>query len=129
MPFDWIKLGFFQGLASLEGDLVETTSAKHSSSYVEKQEECNSWAAIPLHYKPVQEFHSWHLHTETYDHEATLFPTEQSDSLPSVTWHVLSKFLLLRKAVMTFYSLAKIRITTKCGHSLRLIRAALLCYG
>ncbi|KAL5017442.1 hypothetical protein ScPMuIL_007031 [Solemya velum] len=115
------------GLTSLNCDLIEMMSPTHSSSYVEKQAECNSWEAIPLHYKPLQEFHSWRY---TDENVASLFPTDQGTPMPSVTsWHVLSKFLLLRKSMMTFYSLAKIRISTKCGQSLRFIRAALLCYA
>ncbi len=72
-----------------------------------------------MHYKPLERMT---LHNYLQVSKAT------TDALES--WHQLSKSLLLRKASMSYYALAKEHMSVqKYGYALKHIRFALHCLG
>ncbi|KAK7498450.1 hypothetical protein BaRGS_00010404, partial [Batillaria attramentaria] len=112
-----------KGLTCLERDLQAKLmqGRRSTSSIVEEQQTCNANEAIPLKYEPI--------------HQAGN-PAAESSSLQLSThaashgtWHQLSKALLLRKACMANYVLAKEFLSNKqYGYSLKHVRYAIHCF-
>lgn len=121
-----LDIFFFQGLVTLEKDF--TLQIRKDKNIVEEQVQCNSAEAIPLHYEPLQKSAPPHNEEDPALHDIEHLQLAESEL--SSSWHRLSKVLLLRKAAITFYSLAKNNFSIKkFGCSLRYIKSALMCFG
>lgn len=117
---------FFQGLKSLDKDFTVLTRKQHH--IVEEQRTCNSNEAIPLHYEPLKKsappFDDKHTPLHDMEH------LQVSETSTSRTWHRLSKVLLLRKATITFYSIAKSTFAEQnIVESFKYVKLSLQCFG
>lgn len=111
-----------KGLTCLERDLQARLlqGRRSTSSIVEEQQTCNAKEAIPLKYEPLR-------NTTDSSAESSLQLSTQATS--HGTWHQLSKALLLRKACMANYVLAKEFLSNKqYGYSLKHVRYAIHCF-
>lgn len=94
---------------------------------VEEQQTCSKDTAIPLHYEPLQK--SAPPHNER---DPPLHDKDQSvvEAETSVTWHRTLKVLLLKKAAIALFTLARsAALKYHAGKSLRLLKISLQCYG
>ncbi|KAJ8317595.1 hypothetical protein KUTeg_005499 [Tegillarca granosa] len=115
-----------KGLVTLERDF--TLQIRKNKNIIEEQVQCNSAEAIPLRYEPLQKSAPPHNEEDPALHEMEHLQLAESEL--SSSWHRLSKVLLLRKAAITFYSLAKNNFSIKkFGCSLRYIKSALMCFA
>ncbi|OWF38276.1 erythroid differentiation-related factor 1-like [Mizuhopecten yessoensis] len=115
-----------KGLQCLDRDFTE--QIRKSKNRVEEQVWCDSNQAIPLHYVPLQKSAPPHNESEPPLHDLDHLQLAETGS--SCSWHRLSKVLLLRKAAMAFYSLAKKSLTShKAGCAMRYIKSALRCFA
>lgn len=121
----WITCQFLQGLMCLDKDF--TLQILKKKNIVEEQATCNKNTAIPLHYEPLQKSAPPHN-----DKEPPLHVKDQSvvEAETSVTWHRTLKVLLLKKAAIALYTLARsAALENQPGKSLCLLRISLQCYG
>ena len=95
---------------------------------MEEQRRCNSDQAIPLHYEPLKKSAPPYNEADPPLHDKDhiqLVGAESSD-----TWHRLSKVLLLRKATISFCTIARKRLAEKnVGSCLKNVELALTCFG
>lgn len=114
-----------QGLMCLDKDF--TLQILKKKNIVEEQATCNKNTAIPLHYEPLQKSAPPHN-----DKEPPLHDKDQSvvEAETSVTWHRTLKVLLLKKAAIALYTLARsAALENQPGKSLCLLRISLQCYA
>ena len=112
-----------QGLKSLDKDF--TIQTRKQNHLVEEQRRCYSHEAIPLHYEPLKK-----SAPPFDDNHTPLHDLKVSETTSSRTWHRLSKVLLLRKAAITFFSLAKSGFAAQnLSYSFKYIKLALQCFG
>lgn len=96
-------------------------------SKVEEQLTCNKSTAIPLYYEPLQKSAPPHNDTEPLLHDKDQSVVEAETS---VTWHRTLKALLLKKAAVALYTLARgVAAESQAGNSLRLLKISLQCFG
>lgn len=125
LVFTWCFI-FIQGLKSLDKDF--TIQTRKQNHLVEEQQRCYSHKAIPLHYEPLKKsappFDDNHTPLHDLEH------LKVSETTSSRTWHRLSKVLLLRKAAITFFSLAKSCFAAQnLPYSFKYIKLSLQCFG
>ena len=112
---------FIQGFDCLYKDKTDPCSRKNSS-IVEEQVPCNQSQAIPLHYQPLKTPNRGDYSLELLSHKAGVTLTKP--------WQCLSSSLLMRKASMTYFALAKAHLSAqKYGNALKYIRFAVHCFG
>ncbi|KAL3863890.1 hypothetical protein ACJMK2_005617 [Sinanodonta woodiana] len=111
-------------------DLHNAKKKRMESHIVEEQARCNKDEAIPLHYEPLQKKHS--VSSEPEDlyiaecKEVVQMCTD--DSSRSADWHDV-KAKLIRKAAITFYTVAKMTASqNKLRERLRLLKNAFICF-
>ncbi|CAG2186347.1 unnamed protein product [Mytilus edulis] len=115
-----------KGLKSVDKDFTIQTRKQHH--IVEEQRRCYSNEAIPLHYEPLKKsappFDDKHTPLHDMEH------LQVSETTASRTWHRLSKVLLLQKATITFYSIAKSSfVAHNLSCSFKYIKLALQCFA
>ncbi|XP_062611260.1 LOW QUALITY PROTEIN: erythroid differentiation-related factor 1-like [Saccostrea cucullata] len=113
-----------KGLLCLDKDF--TIQIRKNKNIVEEQMTCNKNTAIPLHYEPLQKSAPPHNDTEPplHDKDQSVVETESS-----LTWHRTLKVLLLKKAAVALYTLARgAAVEYKAGKSLRLLKISLQCF-
>ena len=112
-----------KGLKSLDKDF--TIQTRKQNHLVEEQRRCYSHEAIPLHYEPLKK-----SAPPFDDNHTPLHDLKVSETTSSRTWHRLSKVLLLRKAAITFFSLAKSGFAAQnLSYSFKYIKLALQCFA
>lgn len=115
-----------KGLQCLDRDFTE--QIRKSKNIVEEQVWCDSNQAIPLHYVPLQKSAPPANESESPLHDLDHLQLAETES--SCSWHRLSKVLLLRKAAMAFYSLARCSVSSqKTGCAMRYIKSAMRCFA
>ncbi|XP_048747467.2 erythroid differentiation-related factor 1-like [Ostrea edulis] len=113
-----------QGLLCLDKDF--TKQVWKEKSKVEEQLTCNKSTAIPLYYEPLQKSAPPHNDTEPLLHDKDQSVVEAETS---VTWHRTLKALLLKKAAVALYTLARgVAAESQAGNSLRLLKISLQCF-
>ncbi|XP_061171381.1 erythroid differentiation-related factor 1-like [Saccostrea echinata] len=113
-----------RGLLCLDKDF--TIQIRKNKNIVEEQMTCNKDTAIPLHYEPLQKSAPPHNDTEPplHDRDQSVVETESS-----LTWHRTLKVLLLKKAAVALYTLARgAAVEYQAGKSLRLLKISLQCF-
>lgn len=139
---------WWQGLGTIHGQSVGTSPTIPTQKNEEEQQaKCDPNKAIPLHYHPLHEQSS-----STTASAATTLPPDvdmpactgrtQSDlssevllcspgsGSSAVTWQVQLKALLLRKACIVCYKLARERLAAQMyGAALNFARQSFYCFG
>jgi len=137
---------WLQGLRAIRRQSIGTASAMPSQKNEEEQQaKCDPNKAIPLHYHPLHEQNSSTSataaatlppdvdmpactgHTQL-DHSGDVLVCGLGSS--AVTWQVELKALLLRKACIVCYKLAREQLTAQMyGAALNFSRQSFYCFG
>jgi len=143
--FEWTVVRW-QGLRTVCHQSLGTSSAIPSQKNEEEQQaKCDPNKAIPLHYHPLHEQSSstsatdaptlppdvdmpaCSCHTQSRHSSDVLLCTPGSSA---VTWQVQLKALLLRKACIVCYKLAREQLTAQTyGAALNFARQSFYCFG